>query len=155
MSSTLFPLRKLPKGKRLTIEEQIEQAGLPDPVTEYVFAGQIGRKWKFDFCWPEHRIALEIEGMAFGRMVETKDGEKVRVGGRHNTGAGMQKDCEKYSWAAILGWRVVRATSTMVRDGEALELLKHAFAFGRKDTAYVTASSSATAQSDAREESQF
>jgi hypothetical protein len=39
----------------------------------------------------------------------------------------MQADCEKYSWASILGWVVVRATSTMIRDGLAIDLLEAAF----------------------------
>jgi very-short-patch-repair endonuclease len=128
MSSTLFPLRKLPEKQR-SIDEQIEDAKLPHPVTEYFFAKRIWRQWRFDYCWPDYRIALEIEGLAFGRIVETKDGDKVRTaGGRHATGAGMQADCEKYSWAAILGWLVIRATTQMVRRGEAIELLKQAFA---------------------------
>lgn len=128
MSATLFPLRNLPSNKK-SIEEQIDEASLPHPIAEHYFAKQIGRQWRFDYCWPDHRIALEIEGLAFGRMVETKDGEKVRTaGGRHATGAGLQADCEKYSWAAILGWLVIRATTQMVRKGEAIELLKQAFA---------------------------
>jgi hypothetical protein len=39
----------------------------------------------------------------------------------------MQSDCEKYSWAAILGYTVIRATTTMIRDGAAITLLEAAF----------------------------
>lgn len=106
---------------------QIADAGLPRAVEEYQFAVALGRRWRFDFAWPDQRIALEIEGAVFGRTVTTITGEKVRVGGRHSTGAGLQADCEKYSWAAILGWMLVRATTTMVRDDKAMALLQAAF----------------------------
>jgi hypothetical protein len=136
--TTLFPLRIASKEKT-PIEQQIVDAGLPEPEQEYRFAPE--RKWAFDFCWPPQRIALEIEGGAFGRYIvitngyerrkgqsiPMKPGTVIRVGGRHNTGSGMEADCDKYSWAAILGWCVVRATTTMVRDGKAIELLRHAF----------------------------
>jgi hypothetical protein len=45
----------------------------------------------------------------------------------------MQADCEKYSQAAILGWMVVRATTTMIRDGLAIMLLESAFHARRKE----------------------
>ena len=112
--------------KRPAIEEQIEAAGLPEPETEVMFHPT--RKWRLDYAWPSRRIALEVEGMPFGRMVDTVDGQRVRTaGGRHSTGAGLSADCEKYSWAAILGWCVVRVTPPMIRDGSGIELLKEAF----------------------------
>lgn len=137
--STLFQMGHEPE-KKSTIEEQLEAAGLPAPSTEYLFAREIGRRWAFDFAWPSLRLAVEIEGAAFGRVIRVFSGvehrrgaqipisnKTIRVGGRHNTGQGMQADCEKYSWAAILGWTVVRATTTMVRDGQAIELVREAF----------------------------
>jgi hypothetical protein len=51
----------------------------------------------------------------------------VRLGGRHNTGAGQVADMEKYNYAAILGWCVVRATSTMVRDHQVVPFVDLAF----------------------------
>jgi len=67
--------------------------GLPAPVAEVMFAP--GRKFRFDYAWPEYRVALEVEG-------------GVWTGGRHTRGAGYAKDCEKYSIAASLGWLIVR-----------------------------------------------
>lgn len=109
--------------------EQLLARGLPAPAEEYFFAALLGRRWRFDLAWPGpgYRIAFEQEGAVFGRVVEDKDGQKHRLGGRHNSGAGMQADCEKYSRAAILGWCVIRATTTMIRDGQAIELLVDAF----------------------------
>lgn len=107
------PLFVSPKPKkRPAIEVQIEAAGLPEPETEVRFHPV--RKWRFDYAFVAAKVAIEIEGGAF-------------VGGRHNTGVGLTGDCLKYSWAAILGWCVVRATPPMIRDGSAIELVKEAF----------------------------
>lgn len=70
-------------------------AGLPVPVPEYQF--HPGRRWRFDYAWPLHKLALEVEG---GIWTE----------GRHTRGAGALADLEKYSEAAILGWRIIYAT---------------------------------------------
>jgi hypothetical protein len=70
-------------------------AGLPEPVAEYRFAPP--RRWRFDFAWTEHKVALEVDGGVF-------------TNGRHTRGAGVLKDMEKLNTAAIAGWRVVRCT---------------------------------------------
>src|SRR5579871_3812123 len=92
--------------------------GLPVPAPEYRFAPP--RRWRFDFAWPAHRLALEVEG-------------GVWSGGRHVRGKGYERDCEKYSEAALRGWRVLRVTSGMVKDGRALALLSRAFAAEDRD----------------------
>ena len=94
------------------------------PEEEYTFHPT--RKWRFDFAYPDIKLAIEIEGSVFGRNVycntckkvvtrRLKDGRvvTVREGGRHTSGAGYEKDCEKYNNAAILGWRVLRFSTTM------------------------------------------
>lgn len=65
------------------------------------------RRWRFDFAWPDQMLAVEVEGGTW-------------AGGRHTSGAGFEKDCEKYAEALILGWRVLRVTSTQVRKGQAI-----------------------------------
>lgn len=42
-------------------------------------------------------------------------------GGRHSTGPGIEKDCEKYSNAAAMGWSVLRVTSDHVKSGQAVD----------------------------------
>ena len=79
---------------------------------EHVFAPP--RKWRFDLAWPKDRVACEIEGGAW-------------VAGRHTRGPGFESDCEKYSTAAILGWRVIRVTPGMIKIGKAIKLLELAF----------------------------
>lgn len=128
-------------GKRLGLEVQLAAAGIPEPEPEIQFASAIGRKWAFDYGWSDLRIALEVEGGAFGRYLVVTSGYErrrgqsipiapgtvIRAGGRHNTGAGLEGDAEKYSWAAILGWMVIRATTRQIRDGIAITLLREAF----------------------------
>ena len=69
------------------------EAGLPEPIPEYKF--HHARKWRADYCWPIHRVIVEIDGGLFVR-------------GRHSRGAGMLKDFEKLNAAALLGYAVLR-----------------------------------------------
>lgn len=69
------------------------------PETEYRFHPT--RKWRFDFAYPDKKIALEVEGGTW-------------VGGRHINPIGFQKDCEKYNEAAKMGWKVYRCTPKML-----------------------------------------
>lgn len=76
------------------------------PKREYKFFA--GRKWAFDFAFPESKVAIEIEGgTRFGKS-------------RHSRGKGFEKDCEKYNTATSLGWKVYRYTTAMVTRGDAI-----------------------------------
>lgn len=90
---------------------QIKAAGLPLPEREVKFHPE--RRWRMDFLWPERKLALEVHGA-------------VWTGGRHTTGAGMTKDCEKFSAAAIMGYRLIQCTTAHVKSGIALEWVKKA-----------------------------
>jgi len=85
--------------------------GLPAWETEYRF--HRSRQWRFDLAWPHLRLAVEVEG-------------GIWTGGRHTSPTGFEADCEKYSEAAILGWRVIRVTGAMVKDGRAIDLIQRA-----------------------------
>jgi hypothetical protein len=99
---------------------QLEQAGIPFEA-EYRF--HPSRKWRADFrveddmTWPfpSRYILVEIDGGAF-----------IPGGGRHSRGAGVEKDAEKQSAAAILGYRVIRATPHQVEDGRCLAWIRQA-----------------------------
>lgn len=65
------------------------------------------RKWRFDFAWPREKVALEVDGGVF-------------TGGRHTRSTGFQEDCVKFNEAALLGWSVLRVTTTHVGSGVAL-----------------------------------
>lgn len=102
------------------VASQIRITGLPTPVTEHRFHAT--RAWRFDFAWPERRLALEVEGGVGSRFAT----------GRHTRGAGFTADAEKYNEAAIAGWRVLRVTGEQVRNGQALVWLEQALG-GRGD----------------------
>ena len=70
-------------------------AGLPEPIAEHRFHQQ--RKWRFDWAFPQDRIAIEVDGGIWTR-------------GRHTRGAGFVKDMEKLNAAVLAGWRVFRVT---------------------------------------------
>lgn len=82
--------------------------GYPEPVTEYKFHPT--RRFRFDLCWPDQMLAVEIDGATW-------------TGGRHTSGAGYERDCIKLAEAVILGWRVIRVTMSMIRDGTASDLM--------------------------------
>jgi hypothetical protein len=71
---------------------------------EYIFARP--RKWPFDFAHVPSKVAVELEGGTFMKK------------GRHTTGVGFAKDCEKYNTAASMGWALFRLTPQML-DAEA------------------------------------
>ena len=66
------------------------------------------RRWRFDFAFPQYKIALEIEGL----------GPRGSVGAHQRT-KGFKKDLEKYDAAARLGWNVYRCSTEMARSGHA------------------------------------
>jgi very-short-patch-repair endonuclease len=73
-----------------------QHQNLPRPIPQYRFDPV--RKWRFDFAWPDVRLAVEIDGGLFSR-------------GRHQRAAGYQADCEKFNAAMLAGWRVLRYTT--------------------------------------------
>ena len=84
--------------------------GIKLPITEHKFHPT--RKWRFDYCWIDEKIALEVEG-------------GVWTNGRHTRGSGFIKDMEKYNNAALLGWRLIKCTPTTLMDVENIELIKN------------------------------
>jgi hypothetical protein len=77
---------------------------LGDPQFEYKFHDK--RKWRFDICWPEWKLAVEIEG-------------GIWTNGRHTRPSGFVKDMEKYNQAAIYGYRLIRVTPDQIANGDA------------------------------------
>ncbi len=72
---------------------------LPKPVRQYKFHSK--RKWRFDFAWPEFKIAVEIQGGSF-------------TFGGHNRGFSQSRDFEKHNAATILGWKVLYFNTKMI-----------------------------------------
>jgi very-short-patch-repair endonuclease len=103
-----------------TLAVQLERDGIPFE-REYRFHPT--RRWRSDFAvirdfaW-RGPLLIEIDGGAF-------------VGGRHSRGTGVEADAEKQSAAAILGYRVIRATPRQVENGTALSWIKAALGIER------------------------
>lgn len=87
----------------------LRELGYSDFECEYRFHPK--RKWRFDFCVPRVKLAIELEGA-------------IWVQGRHTTGQGFQADLEKYNEATLLGWKVFRFSVDDVMHGRAREVLK-------------------------------
>jgi hypothetical protein len=85
--------------------------GIPDPNAEVQFHST--RRWRFDYAWPQYRVALEIEGGVF-------------TGGRHTSGAGFVKDAEKYNYAACMGWAIIRCMPRTLCTGDTMAFIKQA-----------------------------
>ena len=104
------------KYKPLIVKAYWRECGLPAPKLELVFHPT--RLWRFDFCWPEQMVALEVQG-------------GIWTHGRHTRGAALKLEHEKLNAAAGLGWRVLycepRAvcTEALVRQLRAALEYKH------------------------------
>lgn len=96
-------------GRSTLLTALLRTNGLDRMRPEYRFAPP--RKWRFDYCWPAYKVALEVEGGVWTR-------------GRHTRGAGFLKDIEKYNEAASLGWLVLRTTPDKLLTRDTIELLK-------------------------------
>jgi len=99
---------------------------LPGWVREFRFDPD--RKWQFDFCRRDLKLAVEIEG-------GTASGKS-----RHSKGKGFDDDCEKYNAAAIAGWRFLRGSAEMVSDGRLLRTVERALGGATPNRANESAS---------------
>lgn len=70
-----------------------QQYGVPSFVREFEF--REGRDSRFDFAWPAHRIALEVDGGIFAQH-------------GHGNMVMFAKDLEKLNAASSAGWLVFR-----------------------------------------------
>lgn len=89
----------------------LKEARLAEPIMEYRFDAH--RQWRFDFAWPERKVALEVDGGIWKQ-------------GRHTRGAGWLKDTEKLNSAATQGWRMLRCTPQQLASPEMIETIKAA-----------------------------
>ena len=66
------------------------------------------RRWRFDFCFPEKRLAIEFDG------------------GVHRTKERFAPDMDKLNTAQVEGWTVLRFTTAQLRDGRAEKMIRKA-----------------------------
>jgi hypothetical protein len=70
-----------------------------------------GRKFLTDILVDQ--LAIECDGATW-------------IGGRHARGYGIESDCEKQNMLVVLGYRPMRFTKDMVKDGRALKWIEEA-----------------------------
>lgn len=92
--------------------------GLPAARAEYRF--HPSRLWRFDYAWPEYKIAVEQEG---GIWIKGRAGR----GGAHSAPLGILRDMEKNNEAVKLGWKVFRFTPRELQKGIAASFLTDVF----------------------------
>ena len=92
----------------MMFERALEAIGIPEPTKEFKFHPT--RRWRIDFAWPHHMLAVEVEGGVF-------------VQGRHSRGAGMVKDMEKYNALTLRGWALLRFTPDQLITGPAIQTI--------------------------------
>ncbi len=97
--------------------------GLPIPQEEYRFCPT--RRWRVDYCWPDHKLAVEIEGGAWRGRPCPACGN--RGGGRHNRGGGFLRDKEKYNALTMAGYSLLRFTPQDFKTGVIYTALKEWF----------------------------
>ncbi len=93
-------LAQSPQETRLRL--LIHRSSLPRPIAQYVVRDARGFVATVDFGWPEHRVALEYDGLWHG--------EAQQVG----------KDRRRLNRLTAAGWTVVFATAADLRDPVAL-----------------------------------
>lgn len=69
----------------------------PEPIAEFRFHET--RQWRFDWAFPQQKVAVEVDG-----------GVWLKFGGRH----GSDKDREKMNAASEFGWRVFHYSPAMI-----------------------------------------
>jgi hypothetical protein len=69
------------------------------------------RKWRFDYCFVDQKVAIETEGGVFS-------------GGRHTRGVGFMKDMEKYNEGQRMGYYVLRCTPDQLNSEYVYNLVK-------------------------------
>ena len=102
------------KAAENLLAKQIANRKIPEPVREYRVWDQ--RRWRFDFAWPNYKIAVEVHGGLF-------------ISGRHSRGMGQQGDFDKMNVAQLLGWNVFQFSTGDVKKGVAVECLENLFEF--------------------------
>lgn len=112
-------LRKLVKENadsalEVTFFRQIVGVGLPLPLQQYKWHPE--RKFKADFAYdfPPFKLLIEVDGGTWQQM-------------GHSTGSGIERDHIKDAEALILGFKTLRLTGTMVKDGSGIKYLEQIF----------------------------
>jgi len=106
------------KYNTTVVKQYFKECGLPEPEVEFRFHPK--RKWKFDFAFPQQRVALEVEGGIFTH-------------GAHGAISGVLRDIQKYNAAATMGWLMLRCLPVNICMQETVEMVRQTLGAARND----------------------
>lgn len=92
---------------------QLENAKVPPFIREFKFLKT--RKYRFDFYNQQYKVAVEVHG-----------GQWLKFG-KHNSGAGLNSDCEKAALAILEGITVFQITGDQVKNGKGITWIQKYF----------------------------
>lgn len=132
--SRLSPKEQIRRAKRkMRLEEQrserrsfftaLRKRGLPLPEPEYRFHPT--RRFRADYCWPEKRVILEVQGGIFGRGAKCPCCGRRRVGA-HSSIKDQLRDIERTSEAAAEGFRIVYCVPDKLCSTETIARIERA-----------------------------
>lgn len=96
----------------VALELQLKAKRFPKPATEFHFLED--RNFRFDFAWPDRKIAVEVQGT------------------QHRIRDRFHADIEKRALALLAGWRVLEVSGRAVRDGRAIQWLRTLMRSGKE-----------------------
>lgn len=105
-------MKKLTHTTRYSADLIGSIAGIRRPDTEVKFDAE--RKFRFDFAWPEAKLALEVNGGTWN-------------GGAHGRAKGIHRDYEKLNLAQWNGWAVLQVTPQDVYSSNLGRMLKELY----------------------------
>jgi very-short-patch-repair endonuclease len=107
-----------------TLLGQIKEAGLPSPLRQSRLPwSHTKRLFKADFCWPDEKVVVEVQGGGWG--------------GRHVSGSGFMGDRVKINLATLAGYRVLEVCAAHIRDGSAVSWITHALGLGQSEAGFL------------------
>lgn len=106
------------QSERLRLEDmlwrRIDDAVLPIPIKQFYWA-RPERQFRSDFAYVAERLLLEVDG-----------GIWMPGGGGHSHPMHLETQHHRDNLAVILGYRLLRFTEKMIRDGTAVDHIKRA-----------------------------
>lgn len=94
------------------LDQQWNVYGIESPIPEWRFHPV--RRWRLDYFWPKHKVAVEINGGIWSR-------------GRHTRGGGFLGDMTKLNYAQQMGIRVFQFTPQELKNGICQTFMKNVF----------------------------
>lgn len=98
--------------ERLALAE-LTLHGLKPPEREYL--GLRPRLFRFDFAWPDAKLAVECQGGTWSSK---------RMG--HSSGSGIQRDMAKANEAQLQGWLILAYSDHGINDGSMVKDVRRA-----------------------------